>query len=143
MTLLPDRVFNVRIKLRNDSHANWEKQSNFVPMDGEIIIYDKDSEHPYQLLKIGDGVSSLNHLPFINSVSEVEINRNLEEEISLRQEADTNLQNIINTESINRQEEDGKIHDKLDSLNPIAYDGNVNNLTQNEDSEIILDCNKK
>ena len=41
-----DKYFNVRIKLRTDSHSNWNKKENFIPYKGEIIIYDilKDEE---------------------------------------------------------------------------------------------------
>ncbi len=40
-TLL-DKYYNVRIKLRNDSHSNWkiQEENGFRPYDGEIIIYD-------------------------------------------------------------------------------------------------------
>lgn len=71
-----DKYFNVRIKLRIDSHSNWNKKENFIPYKGEIIIYDilKKEEaillnkEPinYQLIKIGDGITLLQDLPFIN-----------------------------------------------------------------------------
>lgn len=99
MALLPDRIFNVRIKLRNDSHANWEKQTNFVPMDGEIIIYDIDNDHKFQLLKIGDGITKISELPFINDFyTKKEIDAFIEE----LQEKDRELQEAINQERIDR-----------------------------------------
>ena len=53
--------------LRNDSHANWKKQENsFVPLDGEMIIYDIDENNEIQQMKIGDGKTLLKDLPFIN-----------------------------------------------------------------------------
>ena len=67
---LIDKYFNVRVKLRNDSHENWEKKANdFVPFDGEVIIYDINKQYPIQLLKIGDGVHKIGELPFINDLT--------------------------------------------------------------------------
>lgn len=67
---LIDKYFNVRVKLRNDSHENWEKKaSDFVPFDGEVIIYDINKQYPIQLLKIGDGVHKIGELPFINDLT--------------------------------------------------------------------------
>lgn len=83
MATLLDKYYNVRIKLRNDSHINWaEKENTFVPFDGEIIIYDiLDAEEaiklsekretkidpiPFQMIKIGDGKTTLGMLPFVN-----------------------------------------------------------------------------
>lgn len=41
MADLLDKYFNVRIKLRNDSYQNWNSKENFIPYDGEVIIYDR------------------------------------------------------------------------------------------------------
>ena len=38
---------------------------NFTPMLGELIIYLPDSEHKYSRIKIGDGKTILQDLPFI------------------------------------------------------------------------------
>lgn len=54
-----------RIVLKHDTSANWSKAS-FVPKQGEIIIYDIDSTYNYERLKIGDGKTSVNALPFVN-----------------------------------------------------------------------------
>lgn len=51
---------------KHDIEANWLKATNFIPMQGEIIVYDKDSTHPYERLKIGDGVQNVNALPFVD-----------------------------------------------------------------------------
>ena len=44
MATLMDKYFNVRIKLRNDSWTNWEERKDFIPYDGEVIIYDIPTE---------------------------------------------------------------------------------------------------
>jgi hypothetical protein len=52
------------IVLKHDISANWAKATNFVPKQGEIIIYD-DMDPPF---KIGDGVRNVNDLPFVNDL---------------------------------------------------------------------------
>lgn len=58
-----------RIRIKHDIAANWAKAVNFVPLDGELIIYDGIIENgkyiEYPRLKIGDGVSKLADLPFM------------------------------------------------------------------------------
>ena len=60
-----------RILVKHDVKANWDKAVNFVPLPGELIIYDgvieggKYIETPK--LKIGDGVHKVFELPFIDA----------------------------------------------------------------------------
>ena len=72
-----DTYYNVRVKLRTDSHYNWKsKEATFVPLGGEVIVYDilGDIEADFlnikpvdfQMIKIGDGHNKLKDLPFIN-----------------------------------------------------------------------------
>jgi hypothetical protein len=49
---------------KHDVEANWKKATNFVPKQGELIIYDKDSTYNYERFKIGDGKTEVNSLPF-------------------------------------------------------------------------------
>ena len=53
-----------RIIHKHDIEANWNKAVNFIPMQGEIIIYDIDSNYDFERAKIGDGVTSVVNLPF-------------------------------------------------------------------------------
>ena len=81
MATLMDKYYNVRIKLRNDSWTNWESKQDFVPYDGEVIIYDIPTLEEkrkygldtlnYQIIKIGDGVKTLKELPAINEMTSV------------------------------------------------------------------------
>jgi len=43
------------------------KAVNFTPLKGEIIIYSKDENYDYDRIKIGDGISNVNSLPFITT----------------------------------------------------------------------------
>lgn len=58
--------FNTRIALKHDTEANWVKAKNFIPLEGEIIIYDADENYSYQRIKIGDGTTKVKDLPFDN-----------------------------------------------------------------------------
>ena len=62
-----DKVIKTRIQLKNDTEANWNKAINFIPKQGEIIIYSADDSHPYSRLKVGDGATPVIGLPFIDA----------------------------------------------------------------------------
>ena len=50
--------------IKKDTTENWNKAINFIPKAGEIIVY-ADPGQPNQW-KIGNGVSRLQELPFID-----------------------------------------------------------------------------
>jgi hypothetical protein len=56
---------NVRIVHKHDTEENWLKATNFIPKQGELIIYDVDDTYDYERMKIGDGNTLVNDLPFI------------------------------------------------------------------------------
>lgn len=58
------KTFNTRLVNKHDVEANWLKAVNFVPMLGEIIVYDVDDTHNYERFKIGDGKTLVSDLPF-------------------------------------------------------------------------------
>ena len=49
----------------HDLEINWEQQTDFIPTQGELIVYDIDNTHSYERLKIGDGTTNVNSLPFV------------------------------------------------------------------------------
>lgn len=57
---------NTRIQLKHDIAANWAKAVNFIPLAGEIIIYDTDEINSITRFKIGNGSTLINDLPFID-----------------------------------------------------------------------------
>lgn len=67
MATIPERTdknnktFQGRIVQKHDTEANWKKATNFVPLKGEIIIYDD-----LRKIKIGDGSTKVNELDFIS-----------------------------------------------------------------------------
>lgn len=60
-----------RIIQKHDSSANWAKATTFVPLKGEIIIYDDLGK-----VKIGDGATKVNDLQFLDkdAVKQVKLN---------------------------------------------------------------------
>lgn len=58
---------NIRIVNKHDVEANWLKATNFIPKQGEIIVYDKDSTYNYERFKIGDGSTVVSSLPFADA----------------------------------------------------------------------------
>lgn len=56
-----------RIQNKHDTEENWLKAENFIPLIGEIVIYDVDAINLNPRFKIGDGVTAINALPFINT----------------------------------------------------------------------------
>lgn len=57
---MANKTFQSRIVQKHDTQANWEKAINFIPLKGEIIVYDDISK-----IKIGDGTTKINDLKFI------------------------------------------------------------------------------
>ena len=62
---MAEKTLNTRIQQKHDSQTNWDKATNFIPKDGEIIIYDADEKNSIARIKIGDGENFINSLPFI------------------------------------------------------------------------------
>ena len=61
-----EKNINSRIQHKHDTEANWNKATNFSPKQGEIIVYDIDETYNYERIKIGDGTTKINDLPFID-----------------------------------------------------------------------------
>ena len=62
-------TIKTRIQLKNDTEAHWNLAVNFVPKEGEVIIYSADDTHPFSRLKVGDGNTTVNDLPFIDAAT--------------------------------------------------------------------------
>lgn len=61
---------NTRIKSKHDTAANWNAARGFIPLAGEIIIYDdyETSSEGVNIpsFKVGDGQAYVQDLPFVN-----------------------------------------------------------------------------
>ena len=56
---MANKTYQGRIVQKHDSSTNWAKATNFIPLKGEIIIYDDLNK-----IKIGDGTTKVNDLDF-------------------------------------------------------------------------------
>lgn len=65
---MANRTFQGRMVQKHDTKANWEKATNFIPLKGEIILYDD-----LRKIKIGDGTTNVNDLEFIEGGSSTTI----------------------------------------------------------------------
>ena len=65
---------NARLQHKIDTQENWEKATNFIPLKGELIIYDIDANNASRRIKIGDGITPVNDLEFVSAQSDEEQN---------------------------------------------------------------------
>ena len=63
---MPQKKLKTRIINKHDTEAHWELATGFIPEDGEIIIYDPDETYDYARIKVGDGETNVNSLPFVD-----------------------------------------------------------------------------
>lgn len=66
---MTEKTFNTRIIHKHDIELNWLKTPDFIPMSGELIIYDVDENNKYARMKIGDGVTKISDLPFTKEIA--------------------------------------------------------------------------
>jgi hypothetical protein len=67
-----EKKINARFTPKGDIEANWKKATGFVPLDKEIIIYKPDENYSHSRMKIGDGVTGVNDLPFLTTQPDYE-----------------------------------------------------------------------
>ena len=60
-----EKTMKARVQHKHDIEANWLKATNFTPLIGEIIVYVPDENYDYPRIKIGDGKTNINSLPFV------------------------------------------------------------------------------
>lgn len=63
---MSNKQFKVRLQQKHDTEANWLKAVNFSPLSGELIIYDVDENTSFPRIKVGDGSTNVNSLPFLS-----------------------------------------------------------------------------
>ena len=63
---MAEKNIKTRIIHKHDTEENWNKATNFIPKQGEIIVYDIDLSHSYERIKIGDGTTNVISLPYVS-----------------------------------------------------------------------------
>lgn len=77
---MQEKRFKTRMQQKHDIEANWDRASAFIPMKGEIIVYDSEVDaagnvlslpanrtfpYRYARFKIGDGINKIGDLQFV------------------------------------------------------------------------------
>lgn len=72
------KYIDSRIINKHDTESNWNDNPNFIPSQGEIILYDIDENYNFERFKIGDGITTVVNLPFVipTKVSQLENDSN-------------------------------------------------------------------
>ena len=60
---IQNKKYNIKSVPFHGTEVEWES-NNYIPKDGEIIIYDIDENYNYKRIKIGNGVDNVSSLPF-------------------------------------------------------------------------------
>ena len=79
---MAEKQYDGRIVQKHDLEVNWLKAVNFTPKQAEVIVYDIEVDangntlelpagrtipFTYERIKVGDGISNVNDLPFSNT----------------------------------------------------------------------------
>ena len=74
---MAEKKIKTRVQNKHDYEYNWSQATGFIPLAGEIIVYDADinapgaakGTHSLPRFKVGDGVTTVVTLPFIDANS--------------------------------------------------------------------------
>lgn len=70
------KSIKTRIQNKHAVEADWNQAANFVPLAGELIVYDVDEKHTAPRVKVGDGIlqtdgtvkgTTVKNLPFLDA----------------------------------------------------------------------------
>ena len=124
---MAEKKINARIAHKHDIEANWLQATDFVPLAGELIMYDADPDNPQPRVKIGNGVDNINNLEFIYD----------KDIFALKAEIPT-LDNVLSkTEQELTTEEIEQVHKNL-KLGNLATEEQVEALFQRLNSDTVL-----
>ena len=119
-------MFNTRITLKHDTTAHWNNAIGFVPMAGEVIIYDDYQTKTWQVeeygelvtktenipgIKIGDGLAYVQDLPFVDK----DLREKLMTHINNTEIHTTLAEKLLWNNKINIDDAYEQIHDELEN----------------------------
>lgn len=70
---MAEKNIKSRIVHKHDVESNWILATNFTPKQGELIVYDIDTSHTYERVKVGDGKTLVSQLPFVDDALRTEL----------------------------------------------------------------------
>jgi hypothetical protein len=107
---MSEKKIKTRIQHKHDSKVNWSAASGFIPLPGELIIYDKEVDADGRVIvsdrfKVGDGVNNVEDLPFADAT--------LLERLGVLEEATNTLKNTHNTDKDALEAADAELDDRV------------------------------
>lgn len=70
---MSNKQINTRMQQKIDTYENWSKATNFIPLEGEVIVYTTDEDGNEKInFKVGTGELNVNQLNF--ALPSIEIN---------------------------------------------------------------------
>ena len=91
---MAEKTIKTRIIHKHALEADWNKAVNFIPKNGELIIYDADDLYNYKRIKIGDGTSNVKSLKFADENIRILLNSLIDNLMSIEESTNTRIQNI-------------------------------------------------
>lgn len=61
---MAEKTLTSRLIMKHDTTGDWQKATNFTPKQGELIVYDSEDASLPSRIKIGNGTTNVNSLPF-------------------------------------------------------------------------------
>ena len=102
---MSEKTLKGRVVQKHDIESNWSKATNFIPKKGEVIVYDRDSNYTYERIKVGDGTTNVNALPFVTDALETSTNQ----QITTVSRAVLNVASLVGDKSVSEQISDANI----------------------------------
>lgn len=123
---MAEKNIKTRIIHKHDTETNWEKATNFIPKQGEMIVYDIDSTHNYERVKVGDGKTLVSALPFVNEENKITVDS------SLSSTSTNPVQNkVVNSAIAGKADASTGVYTvTASSTDGITYTATVSNITQ-------------
>ena len=113
---------NARFCPKGDIEANWNKAVGFVPLKKEIIEYLPDENYPTVRFKVGDGVTTVQDLPFA-SADDKEIKAYVDSKIAEIPQADYEQNDAAAADYIKNR----PFYDSRENFSITITDSNIEN----------------
>ena len=65
---MAEKTLKTRVINKHELAEDWDKAEGFIPLQGEIVVYDNADDTQPAKLKVGNGNTAVKYLPFIRGV---------------------------------------------------------------------------
>ena len=67
---MAEKMLKTRVINKHELAEDWDKAEGFIPLQGEIVVYDSADDTQPAKLKVGNGNTAVKYLPFIRGVGQ-------------------------------------------------------------------------